>query len=108
VDAAENLLSLRDFISGLRAELQAAHQDALTSDAPDAPRFTVGPVNVEFSVTAKKDVSANGGVRFYVFELGASGSVSSESVQRVSLVLTPRTKDNQDYQAADAVPGEME
>jgi hypothetical protein len=108
VDAAENLLSLRDFISGLRAELQAAHQDALTSDAPDAPQFTVGPVNVEFSLTAKKDASAKGGVRFYVFELGASGSVSSESVQRVSLVLTPRTKDNQDYQAADAVPGEME
>jgi hypothetical protein len=89
VGANENLVSLRDFIAGLRSELKAAHDDAEQDGSPDGPRFVVGPVNVEFTLTAKKDASANGGVRFYIFELGATGSVGSETTQRVSLVLTP-------------------
>jgi hypothetical protein len=43
-------------------------------------------------------------VRFYVFELGASGSVASESTQRVSMTLTPRTKDGRLYQVFDSAP----
>lgn len=96
----QNLLSLRDFIAGLRAELKAAHDDAAQSADDDGPGFTVGPVNIEFTVTAKKDAEAKGGVRFYVFELGASGSVGSEATQKVSLVLNPKD----DYQVSDASP----
>ncbi len=94
----QNLLSLRDFIAGLRAELRAAHDDAALGADDDGPRFTVGPVSIEFTLTAKKDAQAKGGVRFYVFELGASGSIGSESTQKVSLVLTPQG----DYQVSDS------
>ena len=95
----QNLVSLRDFIAGLRAELKAAHDDAEHSADDGGPRFTVVPVNVEFTLTATKDAQAKGGVRFYVFELGASGSIGSESTQKVSLVLTP-----DDYRVSDAMP----
>jgi len=101
VEATDNLVSLRAFIAGLRSELKAAHADAEQDDSPDGPIFVVGPVNVEFTLTAKKDASAKGGVRFYVFELGASGSVGSETTQRVSLVLTPQTEDERDYKVSD-------
>jgi hypothetical protein len=100
VEPDQNLLSLRDFIAGLRAELKAAHDDAELAADDGGPRFTVGPVNIEFTLTAKKDAQAKGGVRFYIFELGAGGSVGSESTQRVSLVLTPQD----DYRVSDSMP----
>jgi hypothetical protein len=100
VESSENSLSLREFIAGLRAELKAAHHDAEQSETADGPRFAVGPVNVEFTMTAKKEAGAKGGVRFYVFELGASGSVASESIQRVSLALTPETKEGGRYRVS--------
>jgi Trypsin-co-occurring domain 2 len=103
VEAADNLVPLRDFVAGLRSELKAAHDDAEQDGSQDGPRFAVGPVNVEFTLTAKKDASAKGGVRFYVFEFGASGSVGSEWTQRVSLVLTPETKDGRSYKVSDAM-----
>lgn len=103
MEATDNLVSLRDFVAGLRSELKAAHDDAEQDGSPDGPRFVVGPVNVEFTVTAKKDASAKCGVRFYVFELGASGSIGSETTQRVSLVLTPQTKDGDSYPVSDAI-----
>lgn len=63
VEAADNLLPRRDFVAGLRSELEAAYDDAEQDGSPDGPRFEVGPVNVEFTLTAKMDASAKGGVR---------------------------------------------
>jgi Trypsin-co-occurring domain 2 len=99
VEAAENAMPLRDFISGLRAELRAAHDEG-EQDGVE-PRFIVGPVNVEFTVAATKEGGVNGGVRFYVFQLGASGSISSATTQRVSLTLKPVTVNGDPYDAAD-------
>ena len=104
MDADQNLVSLRDFIAGLRAELKAAHDDAEQAGDDGGPRFLFGDVNVEFTVTAKKEAEAKGGVRFYVFELGAGGSVAAESTQKVSLVLTPVNPDGTAYQASDSIP----
>lgn len=106
----EDWLSLREFVAGLRAELRAAHDDAEQSDddADSEPRFVVGPVTVEFTLVAKKDVNAKGGVRFYVFELGASGSMGSESTQRVNLVLNPMTADGDPYKVSNTVPNDAE
>jgi hypothetical protein len=105
VEPSGNLVPLRDFVAALRSELLAAHNDGLAPGSDEnSPRFVVGPVNIEFTVTAKKDAEAKGGVRFYVFELGASGSVGTESTQRVSLTLTPVTKDNDPYDVADQMP----
>jgi NTP-dependent ternary system trypsin peptidase co-occuring protein len=100
---SEDWMPLRDFVSGLRAELRAAHDDAAQAERSGpagGPKFVVGPVNVEFTVVAKKEAGANGGVRFYVFELGASGSVGSEATQRVSLQLNPVGWDGDPYDIA--------
>jgi hypothetical protein len=114
VRPVEDWLSLREFVAGLRSELRAAHDDAEQSDeAADGaeagePRFVVGPVTVEFTMVAKKDAEAKGGVRFYVFELGASGSVGTESTQRVNLVLNPVTEDGDPYKVSNTVPDDAE
>jgi hypothetical protein len=104
VEADQNLVSLRDFIAGLRAELKAAHEDAEKSGDDGGPKFLFGNVNVEFTVTAKKAAEAKGGVRFYVFELGGGGSVASESTQKVNLVLTPVNADGTAYRVSDSIP----
>jgi Trypsin-co-occurring domain 2 len=101
MDSVENLMPLREFVAGLRSELQAAHEDAQANQSANAPRFIVGPVKVEFTVAAKKEAGAKGGVRLYVFELGASGSVASQSTQQVSLTLTPQTKDGARWDISD-------
>lgn len=103
VDPSENWMSLREFVAGLRSELKAAHDDAQEGEVAGEPRFVVGPVNVEFTLAARKEAGARGGVRFYVFDLGASGSLASESTQRVNLVLRPVTKDGEPYDMSDSM-----
>jgi hypothetical protein len=104
VETSENWMSLRAFVAGLRAELRAAHEDAEAGAQPDSePRFVVGPVNVEFTLAARKEADGKGGIKFYVFEFGAGGSVSKETTQRVSLTLTPLTKDGKAYDMSDTM-----
>ncbi len=101
---AENWLSLSDFVAALRTELRTAHEDAERGKRADGPRFVVGPVTVEFTMAARKEAEGRAGVRFYVFELGGGGSVASEATQRVTLTLTPTTKDGGSYKVAGATP----
>ncbi|MGO8896083.1 MAG: trypco2 family protein [Streptosporangiaceae bacterium] len=104
MEKSENLMPLREWVAALRAELLAAHEDGLASGNAEAgPRFVVGPVNVEFTVAAKREAGANGGIKFYVFQLGASGSVATESTQRVSLALTPLTKEGEPYDMSSSL-----
>lgn len=103
-EPAESWLSLSDFIAALRTELRTAHEDAERDQQADSPRFVVGPVTVEFAMAARKEAEGKAGVRFYVFELGAGGSVASEATQRVTLTLTPTTKQGGSYKTAGATP----
>lgn len=104
VEMSENLLPLHEFVAALRAELLTAHEERPVSGTAEAgPRFAVGPVNVEFTVTAKREAGGNGSIKFYVFQLGLSGSVAAESTQRVSLTLTPLTEDGEPYEVSSAL-----
>jgi hypothetical protein len=99
---ADKGIPLRDFVAGLREELRAAHEDAEAASADsDQVRFTVGPVNVEFTLAATRELDGKGGVKFYVFELGGGGSTSTTSTQRVSLTLTPTTGDGSPLNVSD-------
>jgi hypothetical protein len=100
-EKSENLLPLHEFVAALRAELLTAHEEGPAGgDAETGPRFVVGPVNVEFTVTAKREAGGNGSIKFYVFQFGASVSVATESTQRVSLTLTPLTEDGEPYEVS--------
>jgi hypothetical protein len=86
--ADEAWVGLGDAVRALRDELISAQ-----APAPDETmRFELGPIEMEFALTAARAVDGKAGVRFGVVTVGAGGSLSSESVHRVKFVLTPKDK----------------
>ncbi|MGD0606451.1 MAG: trypco2 family protein [Streptosporangiaceae bacterium] len=79
-------VELAELIGQLRAELTKA------MDAGDGAelRFELGPVELELTVAVNKEANPGAKVRFWVVELGAEGSVASQSGQRIKLTLDPR------------------
>jgi hypothetical protein len=78
-------MELASVIRQLRAELNEALEDA----QGERLRFELGPVQVALSVTVGRDATPGAKVRFWVIEAGAEAKVSRESVQEITLVLTP-------------------
>ena len=83
---AEQWVGLAEAVRALREELTTAMRTA----KGEVLRFELGPVEMEFLLEVKKDVGAQGGVRFYVVSLGAKANMSSGSTHRVKLSLTPK------------------
>lgn len=78
-------IGLKETIAALRAELI----DAMTAGANESIHFPAGPIQLEFHIGVTKDASAKAGVRFWVVELGAEGSYTQESIQKVVVTLEP-------------------
>ena len=76
-------IGLVETIDALRSELAAAVEKAQGQKI----QFPIGSVQLEFQVGVTWDAEAKGGVKFWVLELGASGSYANESVQKVTLNL---------------------
>ncbi len=76
-------IGLVETIDALRSELAEAVKKAQGQDI----QFPIGSVQLEFQVGVTREVEAKGGVKFWVLELGASGSYANESVQKVTLNL---------------------
>jgi len=83
MDAGE--LPLTEVIQELRVELARSMRAA---DGQDL-RFELGPVELELQVTASREVTADGGIRFYVVSAGAKGTETEQHVHTVKLTLTP-------------------
>jgi len=71
------------------AELRGELSRALETGRDEALRFELGPVELEVEVGVDREGSAGGKVRFMVVELGADGSVTRSSLQRIKLTLQP-------------------
>ena len=82
------MLPLRDVIRALRAEIIAA----VEAGVGEAVKFEVGPIEVEFTVIAKRDGGPEGKIKFEVFGLGAEAGgeykFASEQAQKVKFQLT--------------------
>src|SRR5438270_710778 len=76
-------IGLAETIDALHSELAAA----VKRGQGQAIQFPIGSVELEFQVGVTWDAEAKGGVKFWVLELGASGSYAHESVQKVTLNL---------------------
>jgi len=76
-------IGLVETIDALRSELAAAAEKAQGQEI----QFPIGSVQLEFQVGVTWDTEARAGVKFWVLELGASGSYANESVQKVTLNL---------------------
>lgn len=79
----EEKIGLKETLDALRLELAAAAKEAQEQEI----QFPISSIQLEFQVGVTKDMEAKGGVKFWVLELGASGSYANESVQKVTLNL---------------------
>jgi hypothetical protein len=79
------LVPLGEAIRSLRVELLQAMQDARGEEL----RFAIGPVELEFQLTATTEASAGGAVRFWVIDADAKGSRASGSTHTLKVTLTP-------------------
>ena len=52
-------------------------------------RFAIGPVELEFQLTATTEASAGGAVRFWVIDADAKGSRASATTHTLRVTLTP-------------------
>src|SRR5215472_7332096 len=76
-------LGLAETMEALRAELAQAS----AAGAAAGFQFPVAGVQLEFHVGVKKTGEGKAGVRFYVVELGGSGSYAREEIQTVTVTL---------------------
>jgi hypothetical protein len=85
----EHMLPLGEVVRALRAEII----EAATAAANEAFRFEVGPIDVEFTIVAKREGGPDGKIKFEVFgfgaELGGGAKFAREQTQKVKLNLTP-------------------
>ena len=94
---AGTVAGLADTVTALRAELVRA----MEAGKGESVQFEVETVTMEFAVEATADAGAKGGVRFWVVELGASGSVGRSATHTVTLEMKPKTKAGGNLSIAD-------
>lgn len=78
-------LQLAETMEALRAELARAAE----AGAESGLQFPVTGVQLEFHVGITRSGEGNAGVRFWVVELGGSGSYTQEEIQTVTITLGP-------------------
>jgi hypothetical protein len=83
---AVDWVGLAEAIQVLRDELAAARE----AGEGEETVFAVGPIEVEFSVVAKRTGEGKAGLTFGVVTLGMSGGTGREETHRVKVTLMPR------------------
>jgi hypothetical protein len=95
----DEFVELAEAIAVLREQLSHARE----AGEGASPRFVVGPVEVEFTVEARRDVGGKVGVQFGVITAGAQGGGSSAATHRLKLTLTPQGEDGGDFEVHGSV-----
>ncbi|MGP3921106.1 trypco2 family protein [Nonomuraea sp. 10N515B] len=88
---------LADYIRALRDQLETAQQEGRARGV----KFAVGAVELEFEVAVTKEVDGSGGLKLWVFELGAAGKRSGAQTQRVRMTLTPTDEEGRPLSVTD-------
>jgi hypothetical protein len=76
---------LAQAIGALRRELVQAQSAGAGEDL----RFRLGPVEMEFLVEVTREGSGEAGVKFWVVNVGAKGSLARGTTHRLTLTLQP-------------------
>ena len=94
-------IGLQEAIAALRAELI----ESVVASHGERLRFEVGEITMEFQVEVERDIEANGGLKFYVVELGARGTEKAKDVHKVVIPLKPVRADGKPIlTGSDEVP----
>ncbi len=84
-----NALELWELISKLREDLQAA----MAEGEGQAIRFKLETVEIELKVEAKRVGKGKAGIKFWVVEAGAEGSLENDRIQTIKLKMMPVTSE---------------
>ncbi|MEV7684105.1 trypco2 family protein [Streptomyces sp. NPDC088341] len=84
----EQWLELSEVVRQVRGQLNQAMADGKDDDI----KFELGPVELEFEVAVSKERGADGGIKVGVLSLGAKGSRSTGTMNRMKLTLTPQNR----------------
>lgn len=92
-------------IEDLRSELLLA----VESGKGQALQFRLKPVELELKLAVTREAGANAGVKFWVLDIGAKGTIGDAATHTLKLVLEPVGKDGKSEflvsQAGVAEPG---
>lgn len=78
-------IQLSELLVELRRELEESQQQA----AQERLKFKLEDIELELCVGATKTGEVKGGVKFWVYDAEAKGTISGESMQTIRLKLTP-------------------
>jgi hypothetical protein len=81
----EGTVGMAEALEGLRFELQQA---AYWGNAQQL-RFKPGPIEITFEATVTSGGKARAGVRWWLIEASAEGSLDSARTQRIKMTLDP-------------------
>jgi hypothetical protein len=85
-------IELAEAVSAIRDELLEGARRA----AGKTLAFTVGPIEMEFTVELKRDAKAKTGFKAWVVTADVEAGTSRASTQKVKLILTPQRPDGRD------------
>ena len=86
--------NLAEAVEAVRSEL--IHAKKLGEGSSMA--FEVGPVEMQFTVVLTREDKANAGVKVWVLEAGASGTLTGQLTHQVKITLHPKQPDGQPAQ----------
>lgn len=78
-------IGLQEAIAALRTELV----ESVLAAKGERLRFEVGEITMEFQIEVERSIEANGSLKFYIVELGASGTETGKNVHKVVIPLKP-------------------
>lgn len=78
-------IGLADAVAAIREELLAAAESGNGQEL----QFSVGPVDLEFTVVLRTDATVKSGFRAWVLSADAEAGLGRERTQRIALTLTP-------------------
>jgi Trypsin-co-occurring domain 2 len=90
-------IPLADLVNAVRAELETAAVNARGMQL----QFEVQDVQLEVEVVASGTREAEGGLKLWVVNVGATGSKTSSATQKVTLKLGAVTADGRKFHVSD-------
>ncbi|MFE0133956.1 trypco2 family protein [Streptomyces sp. NPDC059037] len=98
------MIELAEMIAQLRGELATA----MAAAEHEELRFELGAVELEAEFAVQRADTADGRIRFWVVEAGASAQQTASNTHRVHLTLQPRVRATGEppYVAGDQTPRE--
>jgi hypothetical protein len=94
-------IELADAVAAMREELLVAAQRGIGEDVT----FTVGPIEMEFTVELRADAKAKAGFKAWVLDAEVETGVVRGRTHRVMLTLTPQVPDGGDLLIAGKPEG---